>query len=62
MKAIVTIVDDDGYVLYKDKIIQPIEQRIERKQHLKRARFHFEVTRALYNMVCKLGTDEEGGE
>ena len=63
MKAVVTIIDDDGFVLYKDQIIHPIVQKVEREPHLKRARFHFEVVRALHNMVCEVGkADKEGAD
>ena len=58
MKAIVTIIDDDGVVLRKDLVIYPVEERIGREPLLKRARFHFEITRALYRTVCDLGGTE----
>ena len=42
MKAVVTIIDDDGMILAKDKIMMPQREGIETLAFVKYARFAFE--------------------
>ena len=42
MKAVVTIIDDDGMILSKDKVLMPIREGIETQAFVRYARFAFE--------------------
>ena len=43
MKAVVTIIDDDGTIIIKDKVLMPQREGIETPALVKYARFVFEI-------------------
>ena len=43
MKAVVTIIDDDGTIIIKDRILHPQREGIDTPAFVKFARFVFEV-------------------
>lgn len=43
MKAVVTIIDDDGTIIIKDKVLMPQREGIETPAFVKYARFVFEL-------------------
>lgn len=65
MKAIVTIIDDDGRVREKDKVIMPYDEIIDAPKSsipTKTTYFRFGITECLYgkHISGKENTDENG--
>lgn len=44
MKAVVTIIDDDGIIICKDRVLMPIREGIATPAFVKYARFVFEIS------------------
>ena len=63
MKAIITVIDDDGKVICKDQVLDPIKEEIVNLDPyhppVKEAKFHFAISQLADFQSIKVKMDKE---